>query len=71
MTAPDRMSGNVWKVFVNKYGNPLALLCQQLSNKTVRQQKNISVLICLSRIDNKALTINLNNNNLKTLSQLG
>ena len=47
---------SVFAVTLVTYGNPsrLAILCQQLSNKTVGQQKNISVLICLSRIDNKA-----------------
>ena len=37
---------SIFAVTLVTYGNPLALLCQQLGNKTVRQQKNISVLIC-------------------------
>ena len=37
---------SVFAVTLVTYGNPLALLCQQLSSKTVGQQKNISVLIC-------------------------
>ena len=32
---------SVFAVTLVTYGNPLALLCQQLSNKTVWQQKNI------------------------------
>ena len=37
---------SVFAVTLVTYENPLALLSQQSSNKTVRQQKNISVLIC-------------------------
>ena len=37
---------SVFAVTLVTYGNALPLLCQQLSNTTVRKQKKISVLIC-------------------------